>query len=394
MAEDERAYPIDRSRRCPSSTPHAVVHRSGSPRPSLTAGRHAAGMHPLLTSALLRRGGVFTTADAVSAGHTRHTIGALVRGRQWHPVRFGVYTTERLWLEHEAAGRLHWLRSAAVLARLGRRTTVLSHGTAARLHDLVLPADLDPRVTATDPDRFRVGREYRVLAARLPAGDVAAFPPLPVTSLRRTLLDVGREWDVVDTVIALDDALADGRTTLSELTEGVLGQTHWVGVGQAASAVGLARVGAHSPLETLTRLGWHGAGLPEPVLQAAVLQDDRLVGVLDMWFRGTPAFVECDGRVKWTDPWRGRTPADVAWEEKRRHDQLLDLGLVGVRVARADLTHGLLAKADRLRRVMALPLDLPPGVRIEPWRDGLRRQPRARPWAADEVSTPPSAAAG
>lgn len=312
----------------------------------------------------------------------------MVRARQWHPVRWGVYTTDRLRQQHAAAGSEHWLEAAAVLARLGRRGTVLSHGTAARLHDLVLPSGLDPRVTATDPERFRLGRGYRVLAAGLPVGDLGMLGPLSVTDVRRTLLDVGREWDVVDTVVALDDALADGRLTLAELTEGVLGQTHWVGVGTLAGAAHLARVGAHSPLETRTRLGFHGAGLPEPVLQAAVLRGGRLLAVLDMWWPGSAAFGECDGRVKWVDPWRGRSPADVAWEEKRRHDELVDLGLIGVRVAQADVVRGLGSKVGRLQDLIAVPWEPPPGIRIEQWRGGLRRQPRANQWCADPVPLP------
>lgn len=339
-------------------------------------------MHPLLLSALVRRGGVFTTADAVRAGHTRHGIQALVTSRSWHPVRYGVYTTTQLWGHHNAAGTEHWLMAAGVLARLGRRSTVLSHGSAARVHDLVLPRTTRPEVAATDPERFRAGRGYRVLAAGLPDDDVVTVDPLPVTSLRRTLLDVGREWDVVDTVIAVDDVLADGRVSLAQLTEGVLGQSHWVGVGRLAGAVRLARPGAHSPLETLTRLDLQAAGLPEPVLQAAVLRDDDLVAVLDMWWPGTPAFGECDGRVKFAEPWRGQTPADVAWEEKRRHDRLVDLGLIGVRITRSDLGPGLRHKADRIRGLLGRPLVLPPGVRVVPWRGGLRRHPRASPWTA------------
>ena len=154
-----------------------------------------------------------------------------------------------------------------------------------------------------------------------------------------------------------------------------------MGVGSLAGAVRLARVGAHSPLETLTRLGLLAVGLPEPVLQAAVLRGERLVAVLDLWWQGTPAFGETDGRVKWADPWRGRSPADVGWDEKRRHDELVDLDLVGTRIAAADLGPGLAAKAARIRAAMTRPLELPPGVRIVPWRDGLRREPRARPWS-------------
>lgn len=367
--------------RGPSSTPQATVHRSTRARDRAARAGHRTTVHPYLTAALARRGGVLTTSDAQAAGHTRHHIAALVRGGQWRTLRYGVHTTAPIWADHARAGREHRLTAAAVLARLGRPGVALSHGTAARFHDLLLPGGLDDTVTATDPHRFRTGRGYRVLAAGLPDDDVEAFPPHPVTTLRRTLLDVGREWDPVATVVALDDALADGRISVADLTTGVLGQTHWVGIGSVAQAVRLARVGSHSPLETLARLGLVALGLPEPVLQAAVLREGRLIAVLDLWWRGTPAFGEVDGRVKWTTPLRGRTPADVGWEEKRRHDALLDLGLTGVRIAQADIDHDLPAKAARLRTLMGRPLELPTGVQIVRWNEGLRRSPRAFPWS-------------
>ncbi|MGY5884722.1 type IV toxin-antitoxin system AbiEi family antitoxin domain-containing protein [Modestobacter lacusdianchii] len=333
-------------------------------------------MHPTLISAMDRQAGVFSTADALASGIDRNAIGPLLRSRAWRRIRYGVYTTGEQWRRHAAEGRTHRLECAAALRRLERTSVVVSHDSAARLHGLVVPRSADADVRLTDPDQFRTGRGYRISQAALPPPDVLVHEGLPVTALPRTLADVGREWPVVDSVIAVDDALADGRTTLDELRTAALAQTHWVGCGQAARAISLARVGAHSPHETRTRLALLAAGLPEPLLQQAVFLGSRLVAVLDGYWPEFGVFLECDGMVKYTDPWHGRTPGEVAWQEKRRHDVLLDVDLQGVRVAPEDLTERWPEKVARLHALMGRPRTAP-RCRIVPWNGGLRTTPRS-----------------
>lgn len=278
-------------------------------------------MDPILASVMERHGGVFATSDALAAGVDRNAIGPLLRSGAWRRIRYGVYTTGEVWRRHEAEGRAHRLECAAALRRLDRTSVVVSHTSAARLHGLVAPRAAGAEVRLTDPEQFRTGRGYRISQATFALEDVVAHQGLPVTTVTRTLADVGREWELSDTVIAVDDALADGRTTPDELKVAALAQTHWVGCGRAARAFSLARVGAHSPHETRTRLALLASGLPEPLLQQAVYLGSRLIAVLDMYWPDHGVFAECDGMVKYTDPWQGRSPAEVAWREKRRHDQ-------------------------------------------------------------------------
>ncbi|MPQ97548.1 hypothetical protein GB931_06360 [Modestobacter sp. I12A-02628] len=337
-------------------------------------------MDPVIETALRRHSGVFAAADALAAGMDRNAIAALVHSGDWRRVRYGVYTTRALWQEHAMAGSLHLLECAAVIRRLGRRQSVVSHASAARLHGLVVPESAGQGVWLTDPVQFRSGRGYRIRRAPVPQHEVVLLDRLSATAVPRTLADVGREWDVVDTVVAADDALADGRLSTADLTAAALGQTHWVGAGRAARAFSLARVGAHSPHETRTRLAFHAAGLPEPVLQAAVLVGNRLLAVLDMLWPDEGVFAECDGRIKYDEPWRGRSPAEVAWAEKRRQDDLMDLDLRGVRIAPADLFSPLPGKLARLRTLLAAPRPIArPHYRVEQWRGGVRmgRQPAA-----------------
>jgi hypothetical protein len=233
-------------------------------------------------------------------------------------------------------------------------------------------------VQLTDPEQFRTGKGYHISAATLPADDVVEVDGLRTTSVSRTLADVGREWTLTDTVIAADDALADGRVATEQLTTAALAQTHWVNCGRAARALSSARVGAHSPHETRTRLAIRAAGLPEPLLQQAVYVGARLIAVLDMYWPDHGVFVECDGKVKYTDPWRNRTPAQVLWEEKQRQDALLDLDLNGLRITPEDLRQGREVKMERLATLLARGRRTAPTYRTELWRSGLRGQPQAR----------------
>jgi hypothetical protein len=325
---------------------------------------------------MARHAGVFATSDALAAGVHRNAIGPLLRSGAWHRIRYGVYTTGEVWRRHVREGRTHELECAAVLRRLEHDSVVVSHASAARVHGLVLPHDLSGEVRLTDPEQCRVGRGYRISAATIRPSDVEDREGLRLTTLPRTLADVGREWELVDTVVALDDALADGRTTLPELTTATLAQTHWVGCGDAARAISLARVGAHSPHETRTRLALLGAGLPEPLLQQAVYLGSRLVAVLDMYWPDHGVFAECDGMVKYTDPWQGRSPAEVLWREKRRQDDLLDLDLHGVRIAPEDVRSNLDDKARRLRSLLDRGRTSAPRYRTELYNGGLRISPR------------------
>jgi hypothetical protein len=98
-----------------------------------------------------------------------------------------------------------------------------------------------------------------------------------------------------------------------------------------------------------------------------------LVAVVDAWFDGAAVAVEFDGQVKYRDPWRGRTPERVLWDEKRREDELRALDIRVVRVAEADLGGRWARIEDRLHALLAVP---GPAVRhstATPRARGVRR---------------------
>ncbi|MCF6745013.1 hypothetical protein E9529_12120 [Blastococcus sp. KM273128] len=318
-------------------------------------------MHPLLEAAAQRRGGVFTVADARRAGFRPDEIRSAVGSGAWHRLRRGIYVAQPAWAAADPRGR-HLLAAAAALAAL-RPGRVLSHSSAARFHDLVLPRDVDDVVRLTDPEQWRAGDGYRIAAAALPPGDVVDTGQLRVTGVARTLVDCARELPLADAVVALDAAIFRERVGRRDLTAAVLAQSHWLGIGGAARALGLADGRAESPLETRGRLALLEAGLPCPELQVDLHGPRGFVARVDAWFEDAGVAVEFDGRIKYEDPYDGRTPAEVAWRERRREDRIRDLEVRVVRVVDEDLP-GLRGPAERLRHLLARPLAGPRRFRV------------------------------
>jgi hypothetical protein len=124
---------------------------------------------------------------------------------------------------------------------------------------------------------------------------------------------------------------------------------HWPGSPGADTRRGRAE----SPLETRGRLRIVGSGLDAPALQVEIRTSARLVAVVDAWFDDAAVAVEFDGRVKYTDPWRDRSPERVLWDEKRREDELRALDIRVVRIADADLGPTWPTIETRLRELLA-----------------------------------------
>lgn len=348
------------------------------PFPAALAHPDTHGVHPDLESAARRRCGVFTIGEARRAGYRPDQIRAAVASGEWRRLRRGIYVTARVWVDTADDDRArHLLAAVAALLALGPGP-VLSHSTAARFHHVVLPRGMDDVVRLTHPDQWRNGKGYLVAAATLQEEDVVAAGSFTVTGTARTLLDCAREWSLVDAVVAIDAALFEQRVRRSDLTAASLRQSHWLGIGEAARAVGLADGRAESPLETRGRLALVEAGLPRPELQVELHGPRGFLARVDGWYEEAGVALAFDGRVKYDDPHGGRTPAEVAWEEKRREDQIRDLDVRVVRVVQADLPrlHG---PAERLRYLLARPLTGPRRFRVV-----RRPEPGADP--ADEVA--------
>jgi hypothetical protein len=309
-------------------------------------------VHPELRTLADARLGVFTSREALAVGYRVEDVRTELSTRRWVRLRKGVYI---------AAGdvpatdrRRHLVDCMAVLLSLAAGP-VLSHASAARGHDLIVPrtASRDVRVTAVD--QWRRGRGYRVARAQLPDDDVRPWLGFGTTSVARTLVDCAREWSLTDSVIAIDAALQTLKVDRAELHRAVLAGSHRVGIAGAARALGLSDGRAESPLETRGRLALLSAGLPRPELQVDIHDGAGFIGRVDAWYPDAAVALEFDGRVKYVDPWNKTSPGEVLWQEKRREDRMRDVGVRVVRVVDEDLGIAWTEKAVRIRGLVDRP---------------------------------------
>lgn len=315
-------------------------------------------MHPLLRTVADRQLGVFTARDARRAGYEPEEVRALLSRREWTTVRRGVYAeTGALAGLRADPGQSHLVDCAAVLASL-EPGPVLSHSSAARFHGFPVPRGAHV-VRLTDTEQWRTGRGYRVARAGLAPGEVVPFLRFSATGPARTLVDCAREWSLTASVVAMDAAVQTRALTRADLVEAVLASRHRVGIGTAGRALSLADGRSESPLESRGRLALLAGGLPLPELQVEVHDGRGLAGRVDAWYDDAALAVEFDGRVKYARPRGGRTPAEVAWEEKRREDRIRAAGVRFVRIADEDLGAPWPGVIDRIRTLLAEPVPGP-----------------------------------
>jgi predicted transcriptional regulator of viral defense system len=330
-------------------------------------------VHPALRHISAQRLGVFTSAEALAVGYTHGEVRHLCSSGQWVRLRRGVFATTEALAGAEARGGRHAVDCLAVLLTLGRSRTVVSHSSAARLWGWPVQRAADPRVRLTDPDQWRRRTEYLMTCAPLPPEDVGARGPVPVTSAARTLVDCAREWPLEDAVVALDAALLRRHTSPAEVGRVCTMVRGWSGASRARRAIALADGRAESPLETRGRLRVVGSGLPVFEPQVEVWANGRLVAVVDGWYADAAVAVEFDGRLKYTDPWRDRTPGQVLWEEKRREDELRRLDIRVVRITDDDVVRRWAPVEERLRGLLARPGPSAPGFTVVPRAAGVLR---------------------
>jgi predicted transcriptional regulator of viral defense system len=310
-------------------------------------------VHPELSAIAAHRLGVFSSAEALAVGYGVEDVRTELRTGRWRRLRKGIYIAA----EHLTAAdprERHLIDCVAVLLSLGPGP-VLSHASAARLHDLEIPWRSSPEVRVTAMDQWRRGRGYRVAQAALPAEDTRPWLAFGATSVARTLVDCAREWSLTDGVVAIDAALQKEKVTRAELLRAVLDGAHRVGISQAARALGLSDGRAESPLETRGRLAILGSGLPAPELQVEIHDADGLIGRADAWYEEAALAIEFDGKIKYTDPLYAASPEEALWKEKRREDRMRGTGVRVLRVVNEDLGPSWQPIAARIGAHLATP---------------------------------------
>lgn len=290
-----------------------------------------------------------TIDEARAHGLTADQVRQRVRSGRWRPVARGVYlrTAAEAVDVHESARLAHVHRALA--AAMTHADAVIALRSAAAVHALPTVSGLPPDVHLISP-RGRSGSRDGVAIHRLPleATDVVLLPNRPgsdpadrhlsVTTPLRTWVDITRTSTLADSLAVGDRGLRGGLFTQQDLIE-TAGRVRGRGCRRLVNAAGLAHGGRETPIESWSAACFHEWGLPEPVVQAVIVDDSgRFVGRLDFLWEEAGVIGEADGALKYVDQ-------AALYAEKRREDRLRELGFRVIRWGWADLR-----RPDRLRQ--------------------------------------------
>ncbi len=264
------------------------------------------------------RHGPFNLEEAQAAGLRVWQL----RGKTWRRLAPGLYVPAGL-----ADSPL--VRLAAALRRLPAQA-VFACRTAAWLHRLdVEPCD---PIEVIVPDGAGVSARagMSVSRARLERGEVVWRDGMPVTSIRRTLVDIGRWLPLVEAVVIADMALHARLLSKADLAEAVHAQAGTRNVASLRRMVELAEPGSESVMESRLRMILVLAGLPTPLVQVSLYDEQgEFLGRPDLLYPAERLYIEYDGGTH-----RHRLAAD-----NRRQNRLLGAGYRPLRYTAADVLH-------------------------------------------------------
>lgn len=232
-----------------------------------------------------------------------------------------------------SAEDVHLLRAAAQLRRLDG--VVASHISAAAIWQLPLresdlgTVHLSPR--SGRRGKPKAGSGYRLHTRTVGTGEARSVDGILTTDPVRTVVDCARllrgDWGVV----VADAAFQRGLVGPDELLRQATRVRRLHGAARARALPDLCSPRSESPGESLLRLRLRrmGLGPAEQVSMPWVQGHPRVDFLIDEWL-----VIEFDGRTKYSldgDPERAH------WEEKRRHDRLVEAGYDVIHVVWAEL---------------------------------------------------------
>ena len=242
-------------------------------------------------------------------------------------VRHGTYVTRAEW---EASGkdRRHALYVRATVETM-KVSAPLARESAAVLLGLPVIGDW-PRVVHVLEEPGAGGRSSAHVArhgTRFPP-DVVLVDGVAVTSVARTVVDLGRVRSFASALASADHALRHGMVTREALEAEVERLAGTRGIRRARAVVEHADGRSEYVGESLSRAQVITLELPMPVLQKEFVDDRGFVGRTDFWWPRLRLVGEFDGKVKLGRALGGDEAAtrEALWREKLREDRLRRLG--------------------------------------------------------------------
>lgn len=241
---------------------------------------------------------------------------------------------------------------AAALALVLPRPFAFSHASAAQLHGIPVPTSwqIGAPVDVIRPSGLAAVERQGVRGHRgLQRRRVTERRGVPVTSLLDTWCDLGPILGLDELVVAGDHVVNHCRDGTGALADAVAGRRGHRGTRRLAQALALVRSGSGSPMETKARLVFAAAGLPEPALNADIIEAGEWLARGDFVWTSARVVVEYEGDHHRTS--RTQWLADIA-----RTQILQDRGWVVLRITALDLAGPArrAAMVDRIRRALGV----------------------------------------
>lgn len=275
---------------------------------------------------------LLSRADALAAGLDDRDLARAVRRGQLTRVRRGAYLAPSAAI---STTRALVLATAAVL----RDGSAVSHASAAVLHGLPLWRVGTERVhvTRSPPAAGSGSARVHLHVARLPEDDLTLVDGVLITSLARTVVDLGRSLAFESAVVVADAALASRQVTPAHLVACLARMGPVPGSRRASRVVAFADGHSESVGESRSRVLLHRLGLPAPELQVRLRRSNGpVIARCDFGWHDHRTVGEFDGRVKYRAD-GGRDPAETVFREKQREDGIRDSGWEVARWTWADL---------------------------------------------------------
>ncbi len=296
---------------------------------------------------------ITVAAELAPLGPTRHEYARAVRTGKAHRLRRGVYIDDRRWAALSTSEQ--YLRRLHAVAKTRHSEPVFAYVSAAVIHGLPLVRDDSSLIHVLAPDG-RSGRTRNgvVEHERPQGGDVVRRRGLLVTSVARTVVDIAAGRNVLSAIAVADAAIHQPRfgpqaslTTSEELFAVWELLLPFRGHSRARRALEVADARAESPLESISRVAIHQAGLPAPDVQWALSDAGGFIGEIDFAWPESGIVGEADGEAKYLDATLrgGRSAERVVVDEKHREDRIRALGYRVVRWGWREATNPALLRA-------------------------------------------------
>ncbi|HEX5190278.1 MAG TPA: type IV toxin-antitoxin system AbiEi family antitoxin domain-containing protein [Streptosporangiaceae bacterium] len=266
--------------------------------------------------------GVLSARQAISFGLSRDMVGTLLRSGRWHALQHGVYAT---FTGEPSRDAVLW---AAVL-RAGS-CALLSYNTAAELQRL---ADRpSAAIHITIPGQRRIATIPGVIIHHALRAEQAAHSTdmPPRTRIEETVLDLAAVAANAEDACGWVTRGIGRRLTTQQALRRALGQRARMRFrAEIAEVLADEWAGVHSALEyRYVKYVEVPHGLPRGRRQAPGSRDGRRV-YRDVLYDGYDLIVELDGRAA--------HPGDTRWNDIRRDNAALAIGLMTLRYGWYDL---------------------------------------------------------